>query len=170
MLISLDIETTGLDPEVHEAWEVALVNEEEAEHIWHFPVTDLTTASPQALQMNGFYERAHIVGEHDSLETQAREIARGTVGATFIGFNVAAFDAAFLAKLLCKYGYAPAWEHRHLELGSFVAGAVGAKHALSSRAVEDMVPRLSDEDPHTALGDARWNMRVYRAVLAKVLG
>lgn len=59
-LAFIDTETTGLDREWHEIWEVALVLRDnegvESERVWQLPV-DLGQADPMALKIGRWYER-----------------------------------------------------------------------------------------------------------------
>lgn len=67
-LVFLDTETTGLDPDLHEVWEVACIvrelpdaegkadGKDEGEYVWQLPV-DLGRADPFALNVGRFHER-----------------------------------------------------------------------------------------------------------------
>lgn len=67
----IDTETTGLDPERHEIWEVAVIVRAvdldkvghgvapvstDTEYVWHLPV-DLSRADPEALRIGRFHDR-----------------------------------------------------------------------------------------------------------------
>lgn len=54
-LAFVDTETTGLDPDFHEIWEVGLIVNDE-ERLWQLPV-DLKRADPKALEIGRFHER-----------------------------------------------------------------------------------------------------------------
>ena len=54
-LAFVDVETTGLDPLLHEIWEVALVVEHRT-YVWQLPV-DLGRADARALALGRFHER-----------------------------------------------------------------------------------------------------------------
>lgn len=54
-LAFIDTETTGLDPDRHGIWEVALIIGER-EHVWQFPIHE-TAADPFALKLNGYWDR-----------------------------------------------------------------------------------------------------------------
>jgi hypothetical protein len=67
-LVFLDLETTGLDSDRHDVWEIGcierrqltgpdgMLHEEDIEHRWLVP-PDLTTADPGGLRRGRFYER-----------------------------------------------------------------------------------------------------------------
>lgn len=177
-MISLDLETTGLDPRRHEAWEIGLVTEDAYEYLWEFPVRNLGDAEAGALQVSGYYDRRRLRGVAEDLalpleaaltgkrvgvtyiscEEAARDIAELTVGERLMGCAIQ-FDMSFLTALLQRYGAMPAWHHRALDLGSYAAGCAGAREPFASRTMAERVP---NEEAHTALGDARWNWAAYR--------
>lgn len=195
-IVSVDLETTGLLSGSHEVWEVGIVPADSGrEHIhYQFQPTELETAEPQALQVGGFYERFDwisdprfardmlvegvIVDEEEQTEkpsghkavTGAGEatwkIAKELEGATLLGLNVGSFDAPFLAALLRRYGHSPTWSHRSLDLGSFAAGAWGAKQPLSGRAISDRLEKhgIENRGVHNAYNDALWNLDAYNFI------
>ena len=189
-MISLDTETTGLDPQRHEVWEVGLVDlKTGAEVHAEFSVQHLTRADAVALQVNDYYKRAALPPGEDIAtlattegfsasdvvladsgvtgvrpEDAAYYIARFTTGQTLLGCNVA-WDAQMLAELLKAYGVAPSWKHRYLELGSYFAGQRNLNTPQPTNAMARMFGE--PDDPHTALGDARWNVEVYRNLIAQ---
>ena len=195
-IVSVDLETTGLLLDTHEVWEVGIVPLDSGrEHMhYQFQPTELTEADSQALQIGGFYERFDWIGdprfardmlvegvvvdEDDQSErpsghkavTGAAEacwkIAKELEGATLLGLNVGSFDAPFLSKLLRKFGHSPTWSHRALDLGSFAAGAWGAKQPLSGRAISDRLEKhgIENRGVHNAYNDALWNLDAYNFI------
>lgn len=181
-IVSIDIETTGIDPQSHETWEVAVVPLEGIEgrepepRCYQLPVT-LVGAESEALKVGGYRDRYLDVAPG----TAVRRWPSGAVtvellheallwtheqlrDATLLGCSVH-FDASFLAELFRRQGYNPApWHHRYLDLGSYAGGAWGAKSALSSRAMADRYP---NDAAHDAFADALWNVQVYQRILAK---
>lgn len=172
-LVSVDIETTGLNPREHEAWEVAIVPVDEPDRHLHFhlPVT-LNEAEPRALEIGG-YERRYLnpppgraifVGnpaaaepdEPMALNEALAFMYEALEGATLLGACVH-FDAAFIAELI-----GTPWSHRHLDVGSYFAGVVGAAAPMSTSEITEYVP---NPDAHNALADARWNIEVYQRAL-----
>lgn len=195
-IVSVDVETTGLVPEFHEVWEVALVPLDSGrEHMYYqFQPTDLTQSEATALKIGGFYKNFDWIGnpiyardmlvegvikdEEEATEkpsghkaiTGAAEacwrMAKELEGATLLGQNVH-FDADHLTALLHKYGHAPTWNHRFLELGSFAAGAWGAKHVLSGAAIAERMEAhgIVNDGLHNAYADAKWNVDAHNAIL-----
>lgn len=179
-LVSVDIETTGLDPTRHETWEVAIVPLEgrQGRRIdprgYQLPVS-LVGADSKALEVGGFRERYEMpptatismrhlpngTGTLELLDEGLRWLHTELTDAHLLGCSVH-FDAAFLAELFRRHGLGPEpWHHRYLDLGSYAAGAWGAKKPLSSKAMSDRVPNF---DAHNAFSDALWNVQVYNFI------
>lgn len=169
-IVSLDLETTGLDERIHEAWEVALVTEDGRTVCWHFPMRKrFLDMDNVALQIGHFDERYACEGRmafrtmgKGSVETApnhaVRELHDLTDGATLLGCAIQ-FDMRFLTDLYRGWGFEPNWHHRALDLGSYAAGCLGLPEPLSSARMAECVP---NPEAHTAVGDARWNWKVYR--------
>lgn len=164
----VDIETTGLEPGRHEVWEIALIvrapGEIPQEVVWQLPVS-LHTADPAALRINRFYERYDM----DNLASpfQAlKEFARLTAGGFVVG-SIPSFDAGFLDVALRRLELAPAWHYRLVCVESLAAGKLGMRPPWSTDEMGEKLGVPKDKsDQHTALGDARWAMKVYDAVYA----
>ena len=146
-LVFLDTETTGLDPDRHEVWEIAYaVNDGPIKSaiVKH----SLTTPDPKALAMNGYLDRALDAKPDVTFENGLRATLEG---ATIVGANPA-FDAAFLR---ARWGCAP-WHHRLWDVEAFAAGV----HRLTSvPGLASIAAVLRDygheipEPDHTAAGD-----------------
>lgn len=185
-LAFVDTETTGLDPDVHEIWEVGLIVREvdgsEHEHRWFLPV-DLGRADPQSLEIGHFYERHNAEAAPGDLHgwppaAFARDFAKQTRGAHLVG-AVVSFDEERLRRLLRANGACPAWHYHLIDVEVLVVGYLQSRAALQwgegsewgppwgseelSQAIG--VPIPSKEERHTALGDARWAKRLYDAVM-----
>lgn len=175
-IVSVDIETTGLDPTRHETWEIAVVpvGKKAVPRCYHLPIT-LVGAERRALKVGNFEGRyldpAPGTAEHRWPAEGHRPEPLGEVigwlhetltDTQLMGCSVH-FDASFLAELFRRHGLAPEpWHHRHLDLGSFAAGAWDAKHALSSKAMSDRIP---NNRAHDAYADAIWNAVVYDRIV-----
>jgi hypothetical protein len=151
----VDCETTGLEAGRHELWEIAIIERfddgSERHGIWCW-LPDLTTASPDAMRVNGFYDRMGRVSlaavlyhapspdgsgttptpTHPGREwtvsnhaQAAREIAGRLAGAVMIG-NVPSFDAGFLRPWLTKHGQVFAPHYQLVGVEALVAGYLRA--------------------------------------------
>lgn len=170
----VDTETTGLDPDLHEIWEVGLIVDE-IEHHWYLPV-DLGRADPIALAIGQFHERYpdNAVTSYTTLRAFATEFAYLTRGRHLVG-AVVSFDAERLSKLLKANGACPEWHYHLIDVEALAVGfsqwvTSGTAIALSLPWKSDDVSRAVGVDPdqfekHTALGDAHWAKAVYEAVV-----
>ncbi len=123
----VDCETTGLDPDRHEVWEVGLVvprrdvEEDDGwtEYVWQLPV-DLGKADPIALNIGKFHDRR-------TTETMlpmwrfAEEFVRLTRGLHLVGACVS-FDADRLWRLIRKAGECPMWHYHLIDVEALAAG------------------------------------------------
>lgn len=186
-LAFLDIETTGLNPDLHDVWEIALIlrePDEEADAEFRWTVEpDLATADPKALEIGRYWERTMRLSNprfdaefYDSADA-ARELAHLLVGAVVVGANPA-FDQAFLTRWLRRHGQVWAAHYRTIDVTTLGWGYLIATSAV--RAAEGMprseaVSGLIGVDPagydrHTALGDARWVRDQFSVITAPQVG
>lgn len=167
-LAFVDTETTGLDPEVHEIWEVALIVEGE-EHVYRLKPQRLQHAEPTALRITRLYERIAAAGATSffthTAQTAAWDIAKLTANRHLAG-AVPEFDAIRLEKFLRAQGYAPAWHYQTIDVEVYAAGLLGLYPPFSSSEISAKLLINSDDpqfEKHTALGDARWAKAVWEA-------
>lgn len=183
-IVFVDLETTGLEDDYHETWEIALIIRDpdaldDTEHRW-FVEPDLTTADPEALRIGRFYERTVGV-EWDDPGEAARTIATATTGAVLVGCN-SQFDMRFLAAWLRAHGQRPLWHYRPVDVGALAYGWLCGKRAEAIATGEDpddlpdlpSVPWNSTDlaallgvergVQHEALPDARFARDVFDAV------
>lgn len=180
----IDAETTGLDPDVHEAWEWGLIlrdpaaapHERDVEYLWQVR-PDLTRADPLALVKGGFYRRSRLTAcEPDTAElVQGPDSAKATTaaglaqvlaplldGTVVIGCNPA-FDRDFLRPFLRRHGHAYTCHYRPLCVTTMGAGFLYGQGCTPGSVPwsSDHVARLlgidpDDYDRHTALDDCRF--------------
>lgn len=182
ILAFVDVETTGLEPWLHDAWEIAVIlraDGHDEEHVFRIE-PDLTNAEPEALRISRFYERtSDPAWVWDDRETAARRLHDLLDGAVIIGSNPA-FDAEMLTNLLGRYLAQPRpWHYRTIDVVTLAAGSLYGRAAeRARRGVGAWFPRITsvlgwpwksyavsrlvEVDPpapevgHTALPDARW--------------
>ncbi len=184
-LAFVDTETTGLDPDLHQIWEAAVIVDGQ-EYEWQLPV-DLGRADAVALRIGHFHERylfdvdeggRHVERQAVPLDVFAAEFALLTRGRHMVG-AVPSFDDERLRKLLRANGACPEWHYHLIDVEALAVGYLngrwwsdgnrgGVEMALPWRS-DDLsrecgVEPPNDEDRHTALGDARWAKRLYEAI------
>ncbi|MYW48857.1 hypothetical protein [Streptomyces sp. SID161] len=181
----VDCETTHLDAEIGEAWEVAVILRQQrdgrttdTEYVWQFAI-DQAAADPEALRIGRYRER-HVVDPSwgaaftgpgpilpCSRASAVEAIAGMLAGAVLVGSNPG-FDDRFLRKLLGS----ARWHYRPYDIVQLAAMKVGVEVAgplpWSSRKLSYAVgvEPPTEDTAHTALGDARWARAVYDAVMA----
>lgn len=174
-LIVVDTETSGLDPHIHEAVEVAWHNLATGERDSFVPVHDprkiLAAADLKALQVNRYIDRLATApqdpdgpkrlfaafGSRYKTErlTFAPDVPRIALGAVNPGF-----DAPFLTKLLRAAGppgWHPApWDYRMRNLADFAAGVFGLPLDQRLPSMHDICDLFGIEPGnHTAADDVR---------------
>jgi DNA polymerase III epsilon subunit-like protein len=190
LIAFVDTETTGLDPFLHDAWEIAVIlraDGRDAEHVLRVE-PDLTNADPEALRINRYHQRATAPGwVWDDRETAARRLHDLLDGAVLIGSNPA-FDAEMITHLLGRYhGNPRPWHYRTIDVVTLAVGSLygrAAEHALRGNASwlvgvqhkvgwpwasYDVSRHLGIEPPapevgHQALPDARWVRDLWDAI------
>lgn len=188
-VVFVDTETTGLDPERHQIWELAIIMGEGDEYAWQLPV-DLSRADPNGLRVGRFYERRAKIGKTSNVATlhrvqwprpgtiepkwdavglpvaaTAATVARLLDGNHVVG-AVPSFDAAFLGPWLRAHGHAATWHYHLVDVEALAAGQLQAEPPWNSQDLSRGVgvdPKGFDR--HTALGDARWAKAIYEAVI-----
>lgn len=148
-LVFLDTETTGLDPDRHEIWELAYAVDEGDIHggvVYH----SMRHADPKALSMNGYHERSfpRSFADMQALELGCREALSG---ATLVAANPS-FDAAFLR---ARWGVTP-WHHRLWDIEAYAAGVLGWRSLKGMAGVADALREFGYDIPHpdhSAAGD-----------------
>jgi DNA polymerase III epsilon subunit-like protein len=136
-LVFIDTETTGLNPDLHEIWEIAVIRRDADGIDWqsHYQIrkTELhltTVADEKALEIGRYHERmilpddcfyAQIDGAGKpcamSHETLVYSLTRLLDGAMLVGSNPA-FDAAFLRNLMD----AAPWHYRTIDIATMAVG------------------------------------------------
>lgn len=159
----IDTETTGLDPRIHQPWEVCVWRED-----WPNPETyrlahDLTHADTKALEINGYFERDGWVSI-TKREVTPGWLAQNLSGVTLVGANPA-FDAAMLTRFIGT----PVWHYRLIDVESMaiVVFDWDVPRGLATIAHECRLRGHDIPEPdHTAEADVRTTRAVYDALRA----
>lgn len=186
-----DTETTGLDPFLHDLWEIAVILRRDGvdtEHVFRIQ-PDLTDADPKALEINRYHERTSAADwTWDNQRTAASRLYTLLNDAVIVGSNPA-FDAEMLTHLFGRYYDNPRpWHYRTIDIATLAVGALYGRasewtrkdcdaswYGKVAKAVGwpwksyDVSRHVEVEPPakdvaHTALGDARWARDVFDAV------
>lgn len=187
----VDVESTGLDPFIHDVWEIAVIrrdNDVDSEHVFRIQ-PNLDTADPKALEINRYHERTSAPDwQWDDPQDVAQRLYPLLNGAVMVGSN-APFDAEMIAHLFGGYYAQPKpWHYRVIDVATLAAGlAYGKAEAAMKRDCDGAwygkvreylgwpwksysaseaigVPRPAETVAHTALGDARWARDVFDTV------
>ncbi|DAZ90097.1 DNA polymerase III, alpha subunit, Gram-positive type [Mycobacteroides abscessus subsp. bolletii] len=164
-LIVVDLETTGLDSDVHSVLEVAAVNVATGQELYfvpHIQSDQMTLADPEALRVNRYYERGVF---RKMLKSPAdngpayRELYDMLKGNRLGGANPR-FDADMLVKAT---GYTESWHYRLADVCAYASGALGLDPS-DIRGLHDVCVSLSVDagTEHSALDDARATAECFR--------
>ncbi|MFE9812355.1 hypothetical protein [Streptomyces sp. NPDC005548] len=135
----VDTETTGLNPDVHDVWEIAIIKRcpggPDWEHHWQIRPTELhlaQSADPKALEIGRYYQRmalpngchyAQLPPDGTPVPVTRTELLETVTyllkNSVMVGSNPA-FDAAFLNRLLD----ASPWHYRTVDIATLAAGYV----------------------------------------------
>lgn len=165
---------------------------EDVEHRWLIAADDLDlgNADPMALKIGRFYERhpdftpirkAGVSGAWEAVYPEPyvlREVEKLTRGAHIVG-AVPNFDTEVLAARMREHGICPSWHYHLVDIEALAVGYLSGLRSDEPPGMNDYplsLPwksddlsaalgiQVSEDDRHTALGDARWAMAIYDAV------
>lgn len=168
ILCFIDTETTGLDPRIHQPYEVCIWREDQDEPTTMAVEHSLEYADPAALKIGGYFERGFMReqggGWTNGWTDQSGYLAAVLQGVTLVGSNPA-FDAGMLTRLIGT----SVWHHRLINVaegGMWVFGWDRPK-GLADVATECRSRGYEIPEPdHTAEGDVRATRAVYEALRA----
>ena len=190
VLVFGDGEMTGLDPEIHEMWELGLIVRDHPQSdlngrwCWQFGVNE-ARVDPTSRRISHFDRRyrAHgqpaILTENPKGPVDDDPWCLGSVASTltvlFTGSHwvgcVPNFDVNFVAPLMRRAGQLQKWPatpwHYHLiDVENLAGGRLKLPPPWDSEALSRRLGVLPPpaELRHTSLGDADWVMRFYDAV------
>lgn len=186
-IVFLDTETTGLHPDHHHVWEVAAIRVEgdnREEWVWQLEMPD-HEHDPTADSINRFHDRRFGPRALTSTSSFCAQFSGFTNGCHLAG-AVVSFDEERLRRMMERELVAHGWHYHLIDVENLAVGYLAHAYAhhrpngtdpnherlavtlppWNSDAVAAAVGvRMSSEDRHTALGDARWAERIYNAVM-----
>lgn len=160
-LCFIDTETTGLDPRIHQPYEVCYWREDMDEPVSVALPHTLQNADPQALAIGGYFDRNFDPWWADPQGSQ-RSLLRDLLDVTLVGSNPA-FDAAMLTRFIGV----PVWHYRLINVAE---GAMWLFDWDRPKGLADVTAALRErgheipEPDHTAKGDVRTTRAVYYAL------
>jgi DNA polymerase III epsilon subunit-like protein len=169
-LCFVDTETTGLDPDQHEIWEIAIIRRDADGIDWesHYQLrkTELhlaQAADEKALEISRYHERmivpedcgyAQIDGTGKpcamSYKTLIDDLNRLLTGAVIVGSNPA-FDVAFLRTLM----NAAPWHYRTIDIATLAAGYRYGQAASGAYGGDFLFPGDYPTHPYSSRGLSR---------------
>ena len=157
--IFVDVETTGLDPSIHEIIDICIITEWQSGNIdeWHSMIRPehIETAHPRALEVNGYTPEAWR--DAPIMAYVVNDIAARVSQGMVIGHNVA-FDLGFISAALAGHGL------RRPSHRSFDTMALAYEHLPLPKVSLDAIRSFfgwSGNHAHTALQDTRDMRRLF---------
>lgn len=172
-LLFLDLETTGLNPGVHEITEIGalLVSQPEFEVLKTFEAktlpTHLETASPEALQI-GHFDAALWQKEGRPLKEALLELSEIGQGAILAGFNLT-FDWAFLQNSFNEVGLPDPFYYHRYDVMSSAFSMLYHQVNINKFSLRECCQffGISNRKAHTALADAQATYEVFVGLMQR---
>jgi hypothetical protein len=182
-ICAVDTETSGIHPD-RKPYEIAFIRRDEhgERELSFFVEIDLSDADPFGLRVGRFYDRhplgrdisgLHRVGGqplHTRFEASAL-VAKWTHGAHIIG-AVPNFDTHVFDRLLRDHGLIPSHHYHLIDVENLAVGYLAGQgnpihppwKSDDLSAALGLEP-IAEDERHTALGDARFALRIYDRVM-----
>jgi len=176
-LAFIDLETTGLDPTVHEIIEIGCIIAKQTPRAGKGPLVEkveefdikvkpehIETATPEALRINKYSEAEWLFAS--SLEQAVKQLAPKINGAIVVGQNVP-FDLSFLEAAFKKVGVPFDVHIFKLDIVSIAFAKFYDDESMQKFGNYTLCERLGikNEKAHTALSDIRSSFDVYKKLL-----
>lgn len=146
--VFLDTETTGLDPTVHEAYEVAWAVEDGPVNALALPHT-LNHATPESLKISNYWSRGFS-------PFMLRNAALGELRTTLTDVTIVAANPAFDVSFLRKTFNAAPWHYRLWDIEAYAAGVLGWNELRGLHSIAEFLRDLGHDIPvpdHSAAAD-----------------
>lgn len=166
-MVFCDTETTGIDPDRHEIWEIAYAVDDGpilSSIVDHRPPT-LDYFTLQAVRINGYVDRCQPISRNDS-DAFERDLIEALSGNTIVGANPA-FDARMLAARWARQKRdtdPDPWHYRLLDIEAYAAGFLGWSEMRGLAGVAEALGVAAPD--HTAAGDVHCVRECWRAMRA----
>lgn len=163
-IVIVDIETTGLEPALHEIIEISLIDAQ-GQTLLHTKIKPehLDTAEPKALEINGYNEEAWA--DAVAWDDVALKVKEELTDVVILGQNVS-FDMGFIKTALTKASVGTKGVSYHtvdtVTLAYEHLVPCGLR-SVSLGAVCDFLG-ISNEGAHTALADTQRTLAVYKVL------
>lgn len=147
-LIFLDTETTGLNPEIHEVWEIATAKND-GKVIDFFLSHTLRGADPKALELSGYYERMKY---GDILPVDQELAVRESMRDQTIVVANPTFDRMMLRE---RWRLEP-WHYRSIDIETMAMTVFGWDRPRGMKDIRDHLVRMGRDvisPDHTAKVD-----------------
>lgn len=173
-MISVDLETTGLQPGKHDIASIGAVHVESGEEFYReCKIYNNTHISEKALEVNGFTEKQLREGKGISIGSAVLEFVRwvgslGTEGEKEIamGWNYGSFDNQFLEVHMGSKIREGLIGHRYIDLHSMLFTLTG--ESMKSYEACDYLGVEQEPEIHNALEGAKMNVRIYNAIMSRL--
>ena len=169
-LVFIDLETTGLNPDVHEITEVGclVVNgktfEIELEYEEKVKPLNLRNATPAALRSYGFSEEKWKKAK--SLKEVLIKLARISPGGLITGWNVS-FDWWFLEKGFIKHGIEADFDYHRVDVMSIAYAKLYSTRKVTRLGLRKIAPyfRIELSKTHGAMVDIRATYEIFKRLM-----
>lgn len=159
-LVFLDVESTGLDPDKHEVWEIAWAVNDEPIQVQLLPHS-LATADFKALEMNGYWDRADpAIQSRTTIDLDIRKLLEGH---TLVVANPT-FDRMFLRK---RWGLEP-YHYRSIDVETVALTVLGYERPKGMSGIVEDLRSLGYSVPlptHSAESDVAALRESYKALM-----
>jgi DNA polymerase-3 subunit alpha (Gram-positive type) len=177
-LAFIDLETTGLDPTIHEIIEIGCILAKQTPRKGKGPLVEkieefdikvkpehIETATAEALRINKYSEAEWMFAS--SLEQAIKQLAPKISGAILVGQNTP-FDLSFLEAAFKKVGIPLEINIFKLDIVSLAFAKFYDDESMQKFGNYSLCERLGikNEQAHTALSDIRASFEVYKKLLS----
>jgi ATP-dependent DNA helicase DinG len=165
-LAFIDVETTGLNPDIHEIIQIGCVIAEQnwdkdkvtLKHIDEFELKinpeNISSADPQALRVNGYTPAEWIFAY--SINEAMKIFQEKTKDCIFVAHNVS-FDSMYIEKAFIKTGLENMMHYHKLDTLSIAYARLGTRGDIEKYSLGFLCDMfgIKNQNAHTALADAR---------------